>query len=304
MRALRFHSYGDPADVLRLDETDKPEPGDGQIRIAVEACGLTPADWAICGGLHDGVLPRGIGLEVSGTVDALGAGVTGVEVGDPVLGPSVYAGASGGAADFALMATWFPRPAGLGAVQAAALPMAVETAYRGIDALGDVSGRRVLVSGAGTTIGLAAAQIALRLGARVIASSGDTFAGLLREAGAEVVAYGEGLGPRVTALAGGPVDLVFDAAPAGIMAELLTTVTDPTHIVTATDFAAIRDFGVRSTGMNMRYDVLGEYAELAARGRLVMPIAGTYPLDRWREPLAVSRSGKARGKHVLVPAPH
>jgi NADPH:quinone reductase-like Zn-dependent oxidoreductase len=301
MRALRFHSYGDPADVLRLEETTPPQPGPGQIRIAVEACGLTPADWAICSGIHTGDLPRGIGLEVAGTVDSLGPGVTGVKVGDPVFGPAVYTGPSAGAAGQALLNVWFPRPAGLGAIEAAALPMAVETAYRGIAALGDVSGRTVLVSGAGTTIGFAATQIALRLGARVIASAGRTYAGTLRDAGAEVVAYGEGLGERVTTLAGGPVDLVFDSAPAGTMPELLTTVTDPAHIVTMTDFAALKNLGVRSTDMNLRYDVLGEYAELAAQGGFTMPIAATYPLENWREPLAVSRSGQARGKHLLIP---
>ncbi|MFG1606727.1 NADP-dependent oxidoreductase [Actinoplanes sp. NPDC049265] len=300
MRALRFHSYGDPADVLRLDETAPPRPGPNQIRIAVEACGLTPADWAICGGLHTGDLPRGIGLEVSGTVDALGPGATGVQVGDHVLGPAVYTGPSAGAADQALLDVWAARPAALGPVEAAALPMAVETAYRGVAALGDVSGRTVLISGAGTTIGFAAAQIAIRLGARVIASAGETFGDRLRAAGADVVAYGEGLGKRVTTLAGGPVDLVFDSAPAGTMPELLTTVTAPAHIVTATDFAAL-ELGVRSTGMNLRYDVLGEYADLAARGAFTIPVAATYPLENWREPVAVSRSGQARGKHLLIP---
>jgi NADPH:quinone reductase-like Zn-dependent oxidoreductase len=301
MRALRFHSYGDPADVLRLEETTPPEPGPGQVRITVKACGLTPADWAICGGLHTGDLPRGIGLEAAGTVDALGSGVTGVHLGDAVFGPAAYTGPSAGAADQAVLTVWFPRPAGLGAVQAAALPMAVETAYRGIAALGDVSGRTVLISGAGTTIGFAAAQIAVRLGARVIASAGPTYAGALRDAGAEVVAYGEGLGERVRTLAGGPVDLVLDTAPAGTMPELLTTVTEPAHIVTMTDFAALANLGVRSTDMTLRYDVLGEYAELTAQGRFTIPIAATYPLENWREPLAVSRSGQARGKHVLIP---
>jgi NADPH:quinone reductase-like Zn-dependent oxidoreductase len=301
MRALRFHSYGDPADVLRLEETTPPQPGPGQIRIAVEACGLTPADWAICGGIHTGDLPRGIGLEVAGTVDSLGTGVTGVQIGDPVFGPAAYTGPSAGAADQAVLNVWFPRPAGLGPIEAAALPMAVETAYRGIAALGDVSGRTVLISGAGTTIGFAATQIALRLGARVIASAGKTFADTLRDAGADVVAYGEGLGERVTTLAGGPVDLVLDTAPAGTMPELLTTVTDPAHIVTMTDFAALKNLGVRSTDMNLRYDVLGEYAELAAQGGFTIPIAATYALENWREPLAVSLSGQARGKHILIP---
>jgi NADPH:quinone reductase-like Zn-dependent oxidoreductase len=301
MRALRFHFYGDPAEVLRLDETTPPPPGPGQVRIAVEACGLTPADRAICGGLHAGDLPRGIGLEASGTVDALGPGVTGVRVGDPVFGPAQYTGPSAGAADQAVLRAFFPRPAGLGPVEAAALPMAVETAYRGVAALGTVSGKTVLVSGGGTTIGFAAAQIARRLGARVIASAGKTFADRLREVGVDVVGYGEGLGERVTALAGGPVDLVFDSAPAGTVAQLLTTVADPAHIVTVTDFAALRTLGVRSTDMTLRYDVLPEYADLAARGDFTVPIAATYPLTAWREPLAAIGSGQARGKHLLIP---
>jgi NADPH:quinone reductase-like Zn-dependent oxidoreductase len=300
MRTLRFHTYGDPADVLHLEETAPPQPGPNQIRVAVEACGLTPADWAICGGLHTGDLPRGIGLEISGTVDSLGPGVTGVKIGDPVFGPAPYKGPTAGASDQALMDVWFPRPGGLSAVEAAALPMAVETAYRGVSALGDIAGKTILVSGAGTTVGFAAAQIAIRLGARVIASAGPTYADTLRDAGADVVAYGDGLGARVTTLAGGPVDLVFDSAPPGGMHELLTTVTDPGNIVTVTDFAALKTLGVRSTDMNLRHDVLGEYATLAAEGRFSIPVAATYPVENWREPLAVSRSGQARGKHVLI----
>ncbi|HEX5406301.1 MAG TPA: zinc-binding dehydrogenase, partial [Pseudonocardiaceae bacterium] len=162
-------------------------------------------------------------------------------------------------------------------------------------------GETVLVNAAGSGVGVAAIQVAKLHGARVIASAGKTYAGALRDAGAEVVAYGEGLGERVTTLAGGPVDLVFDTAPAGVMPELLTTVTEPSHIVTATDFAALQNLGVRSTGMDMRHDVLGDYAELAAQGRFTVPVAATYPLEDWREPLAVSRSGQARGKHVLIP---
>ncbi|WP_244287228.1 alcohol dehydrogenase catalytic domain-containing protein [Amycolatopsis rubida] len=67
---------------------------------------MNPADWALCEGLFAGDLPRGIGLEVSGTVDALGEGVTGVEAGDLVFGTAPFTGAS----EQALPDTWFPRP--------------------------------------------------------------------------------------------------------------------------------------------------------------------------------------------------
>ncbi len=75
-----------PADVLRLDEVAVPDPRAGQIRVRVHACGLNPADWALCRGLFAGNLPRGIGLDVSGTVEAIGDGVSDVRIGQSVLG--------------------------------------------------------------------------------------------------------------------------------------------------------------------------------------------------------------------------
>jgi NADPH:quinone reductase-like Zn-dependent oxidoreductase len=76
MRAVRFHAYGEPGDVLRLEQAAVPAPGPGRIRVAVHACGLAPADWALCRGVFPGQLPRGIGCDVSGVVDAVGDGPT------------------------------------------------------------------------------------------------------------------------------------------------------------------------------------------------------------------------------------
>src|SRR6201996_3731819 len=92
MRTVRFHDYGEPADVLRMDQAAVPVPGPGRIRVTVRACGLNPADWALCRGLFPGKLPRGIGIDVSGTVDAAGDGVTGVAVGDVMFGTADWRG--------------------------------------------------------------------------------------------------------------------------------------------------------------------------------------------------------------------
>lgn len=302
MRTLRFHETGDPLDVLRLEETPAPEPSPGRIRIRVETCGLTPADWALCRGLFPGDLPRGVGLEAAGTVDAVGDGVGGVAVGDRVLGPVPFDGPSAGAAEQAVLATWFPLPDALDPVDAAALPMAVETAYRGIDELGVRSGSTVLVHGAGSTVGFAAAQIAVQRGARVIAAAGDTFAGDLRTAGAEVTPYGDGLADRVRTLADGPVDLVFDAAPvSGALGELVRTVDDPQHVLTVGDIAHAAEYGVRGSlgDATLRTDVIGDYARLAAAGRFHVPVARVLAFEDWREAVALSESGRARGKLVL-----
>jgi NADPH:quinone reductase-like Zn-dependent oxidoreductase len=322
MRTLRFHENGGPVDVLRLEDAEVPQPGPGQVRVAVRACGLTPADWALCGGLFGGDLPRGIGLEVAGTVDALGDGVTGVQAGDEVFGPVPFTGPTAGASDYAVLDIWFPRPEGLDPARAAALPMAVETAYRGLEQLGvrdgAGNGLTVLVHGAGTTVGFAAAQIAVQHGARVIATAGETYAGALQKIGAEVTAYGPGLAERVTALAHGPVDLVLDTAPPGpvpsdsVLPELVRTVRAPRDVYTLTHFATAGEFGVRfqfsedadeidaaKSGGLIRNDVLGEYGRLAGQGRFEVPVARVFALDDWREAAEISLSGHARGKLIL-----
>src|ERR1700735_3992870 len=120
MRTVRFREYGAPGDVLHLETMPVPDPGPGRIRVTVHACGLAPADWALCRGLFPGRLPRGIGCDVAGTVDALGergtarACVTGVAVGHRVFGTADWANCpSAGASDHAIMDHWFAVPDGL-----------------------------------------------------------------------------------------------------------------------------------------------------------------------------------------------
>jgi NADPH:quinone reductase-like Zn-dependent oxidoreductase len=305
--ALRFHDYGEPADVLRLDRVAVPDPGPERIRVIVHACGLNPADWALCRGLFPGVLPRGVGLEVSGTVDAVGPGVDDVAVGDRVLGMADFAGGtSAGAADRAILNRWARVPAGLDLVQAAALPMAAETAYWHLEVLGVSAGQTLLVSGGGTTVGLAAVQIGLLRGARVVATAGDTYAERLRALGATVTSYGDGLAERVAEAAGGPVDLVLDTAPpSGALPDLIQAAGDPRRVLTVSDPAAAAELGARDSfheDWPPRRNVLGEFAKLAADGQFTVPVAGTFALADWRTALGISQGGHARGKLVLLPA--
>lgn len=308
MRTLRFHHYGEPADVLRLQEAAVPEPGPGRVLVTVHAVGLNPADWALCRGLFAGRLPRGIGLDVAGTVDAIGEGVTDVAAGDRVLGSADFAGQpTAGASDHAVLNHWARMPDGLGFIPAAALPMAVVTAYSTLEALGGLAGRTILVHGAGSTIGYAAVQIALRRGARVLATAGPTYAGDLAAIGAIVTSYGEGMAGRVLGLAGGPVDLVLDTAPGGGALPALIAIADgdPRRVMTISDHAAAAELGARSNltaGATPRYDVLAEYAGYAAEGTFSVPVARTFPLADWRAALAVSQTGHARGKLILLPA--
>jgi NADPH:quinone reductase-like Zn-dependent oxidoreductase len=310
MNVIRFHEYGEPADVLRMEQATVPNPGPDRIRVLVHACGLNPADWALCRGLFPGLLPRGIGLEVSGTVDAIGDNVSDVAVGDLVLGSADYAGGhSAGAADLTIVDHWARVPAGLDLIQAAALPMAVETAYRSIENLRVTAEHTLLVHGAGSTVGFAAAQIGLLRGARVVATAGETYAERLRALGATVTSYGEGMVERVKEAVNGPVDLVLSAAPVGGALPDLVRIADgdPRRVLTLSDTPAVADeLGVRTSfteeGPGLRYDVLDEYARYAAEGRFSIPVARTFALEDWRTAVDIGLSGRARGKLVLLPA--
>jgi NADPH:quinone reductase-like Zn-dependent oxidoreductase len=310
MRTLRFHEYGEPGDVLHIETAAIPTPGPGRILIAVHACGLAPADWALCRGLFPGELPRGVGTEVSGSVDAVGDGVTDVAVGDLVFGTADWANyASAGAADRAIMDHWFAVSVGLDLTQAAALPMALGTAYWHLARLGLSAGQTILIHGAGTTVGFAAVQIALIRGMRVIATAGETYAQRLRDLGAAVTAYGDGMVGRVKAISDGPVDLVLDAAPVGGALPGLVAIVggDPKRVLTISDFEAAQKLGVRDTfhedptTRSARFDAFPEFAQLAAAGKFTVPIVRTFSLEDWQAALAISLAGYPHGKLLLVP---
>ncbi|MGW6239538.1 NADP-dependent oxidoreductase [Streptomyces sp. NPDC055094] len=315
MKALQFDQFG-PPDVIVLRDVPQPEPGPGQIRIAVRACGLTPADWHIVDGLladHLPPLPRGLGLEIAGTVDALGEGVTGVRIGDRVFGPATFDGPTAGAAEYALMPAWAHIPDGVTVEQAAALPMAAETAWRALDDLGVQPGELLLVHGAGTTVGEAAVRFALHRGIRVIATAGQTRTAALEEICAQVTAYGEGMAERVRALSGGHIDRALDAAPTGgridradqpspaggSLPTLIELTGDPDRVLTVSDFAAAAELGVRTT-TEIRYEQMDEFARLAGEGILVVPVARTYTLDQIQEAAERSQSRRPGGKLMLV----
>jgi D-arabinose 1-dehydrogenase-like Zn-dependent alcohol dehydrogenase len=256
-----------------------------------------------------GALPRGLGLDVSGTVDAVGEGVTNVGVGNRVFGvPDYMHYPTAGVAEYAILGVWEPVPEGLDLLEAAALPMAVETAVRSLDLLGLSAGQTLLVNGGGTMVGFAAVQIALMRGAQVIATAGETFASQLRDLGAKVTSYGDGMVERVRGLAGGAPDLVLHTALVpGVLPDLIRIVDgDPRRVMSISDFDE-QDLGVRTTGREPglvpRYDALGPYAKLAAEGRFTVPVARTFTMEESRAALELCRARRAYGKLLILPVP-
>ena len=299
MRAVVHTRTGEPSEVLSVVETDEPHAGPGEVRILVRAAGVNPIDWKLVTGLMGGApdRPRVPGIDAAGLVDEIGAGVTGVRLGDPVFGQAT----SGSAAEYAVLSAWAAKPETVPFEAAAGLPVAGETAVRVLDLLGLRAGRTVVVDGASGGVGSTTVQVALARGLRVIGTAGKGNQEFLASLGAQATLYGPGLVDRVRALAPDGVDGAVDTAGRGSVRDLIALTGDPHQVVTIADFSA-GDLGVQvTTGGGGQRERLEQVAALLAAGELQVPVAQTFPLEQIAEAYALSRAGHVRGKLVLRP---
>ncbi|MBI4520516.1 MAG: zinc-binding dehydrogenase [Gemmatimonadetes bacterium] len=214
MKAAIFAEYGGP-EVIRIAEVETPQPGAGEVRVAVRAASLNHLDLWVRRGLPvETPMPHIGGSDIAGEVDTLGPGVAGVEVGSRVVvNPAFYCGrcdscrrgdggscaklrilgehTQGGFAEYAVVpaASLLALPGPVSFAQAAAAALVFLTAWRGLVTRGGLrAGESVLVTGASGGAGTAAVQIARLAGAHVFAvTSGQEKVGRVRELGADVV---------------------------------------------------------------------------------------------------------------------
>jgi NADPH:quinone reductase-like Zn-dependent oxidoreductase len=193
MRAISHERFGS-ADVLRLEQVPRPEPDDGEVLVRVHAAGVERGAWHMMTGrpylgrLAFGLrTPRNpvLGIEVAGTVDAVGAAVTGFAVGD-----AVYGFARGSFAEYTVARAdrLAPKPRNMSFEQASVVPVSGATALQALTDCGRVQpGQTVLVIGASGGVGCYAVQVAKALGAEVtgVASTGKL--DLVRDLGADHV---------------------------------------------------------------------------------------------------------------------
>ena len=239
--------------------------------------------------------PTGLGLDATGVVDEIGEGVSGVAIGDDVLGLGQHT-----QAEYAVLTEWTAKPPSLDWGVAGAAPTVSETAIRGLELLGVGAGSTVLVDGASGGVGAVAVQVAVARGATVVGTASAANAGYLREIGATPLTYGEGLSERIAAL-GVALDAVFDVAGKTPIAELVALVPEPSQVVSIANFSA-DEAGARVSGGGEidKTAALTEAARLLEHSQLVIKIQ-TFPLDRAREGYAQVLTGHTRGKVVLLP---
>jgi NADPH:quinone reductase-like Zn-dependent oxidoreductase len=310
MKAMRFHEYGGP-DVLRYEDVEQPTPGAGEVRLRVAATSFNGVDAGIRGGYLQGpfpvTLPHTPGIDVAGTVDALGEGVENVTVGDAVVG-FLPMTAPGAAAEFVIAPTdvLAAAPTSIPLRDAAALPMVGLTARQALlDDAGLQERQRVLINGAGGAVGGYAIQLAKRAGAHVIATASARSAERVRSAGAdEVIDHTDNtVGDAVAK----PVDVLLNLAqiaPENLVA-LAALVKDGGVVVNTVptiETPADEERGVRAVGVFVRSDAeqLSRLVELVDGGELRVDVAERFPLAELADLHAKADAGDLSGKVVVV----
>jgi NADPH:quinone reductase-like Zn-dependent oxidoreductase len=327
MRAIVQDRYGsEPADVLRLTEIDKPAIAADQVLVRVRAASLDRGTWHIMAGLPYPIRLAGFGLRrpkyanpgrnLAGTVEAVGAEVTGFAPGAEVFGI--------GAATFAEYAVAGPgklalKPTNLTYDQAATVPVSGMTALQAVRDHGKVkAGEKVLILGASGGVGSFAVQIAKAFGAEVTGVASTAKLDLVRSLGADhIVDY-----TRVDFADGGPrYDVIFDIGGNATLARLRRALSPRGRLVIVGGETDGRLLG--GSGRQIRATLLSRFvsqtlgtfiasenaadltalAELIQRGSVAPAIDRSYPLAETAAALRHLLDGQARGKLVVSVPP-
>lgn len=310
MKAVRFHQTGGP-EVLRYEDVDQPAPGAGEVLVRVAGSAFNPAD----GGMRGGFLPIPItlphvpGYDVSGTVDALGDGVSGLAVGDAVVG-FLPMTADGSAAEHVVAPAeaLVPAPSRIALADAAGLPSVGLTAWQALFEAGGLrAGQRILVNGAGGPVGGYAVQLAKRAGAHVVATASPRSHDSVRASGADEI-----VDHTTTSLLDAvvePVDVLLNLAP--ITRERFTAlaarVRDGGVVVSTTPMVETPgdpERGVRAVTVFVHpdADVLSRLVALVDSGELRVEIARRVPLSELPALHEQAEAGQVQGKVVVVPS--
>jgi NADPH:quinone reductase-like Zn-dependent oxidoreductase len=305
MKAIRFHDYGS-ADQLLVEDIDPPVPGVGEVLVDVAAAAVNPVDYKLRSGWARAFVPLTLpyipGGDFSGTIVAVGDGVSDARIGERVMGMvSVLHGGAYAERISVPAEEAVPVPAGLDLVEAATLPMGAMTGYDLIQTSLDVqAGECVVVTGAAGSVGRAAVHAAAARGATVVALVRAPVDMPISGAFATIVL------PDDDAIAKfGPYDAVADAV-AGDLAQALIA-----HIRPGGRFATVvnqlpevpegSDISLDHVIVANSASNLLHYTEALASGRVTLPASVRLPLDQAAEAHRRLEAGGVGGKLLLIP---
>lgn len=302
MKAVRVERFGGPENI-KLETIPKPEPGNGQMLVRVEATGINPIDWKLREGMFRNLpVPFTPGGDFAGVVEAIGSGVVEFEVGDEVFG--CLPGSVGAEAEYALVPPTHSarKPKHLSFIEAASVPLAAMTAWQGLFEYGSLKeNQTVLILGASGGVGSFAVQLARSAGARVIGTAASENADRVRSYGAHrVVDYKKERFEDVVKDADLCLDLIggefqqraLSAVKSG--GRLISTVRSPDQ-----DVARSKGIHALMFVMKPNAEHLRRLAELIDQGDLRVQVAKILPLEQAAEAEELNRNQRIDGKIVL-----
>ncbi|MEO7260818.1 MAG: NADP-dependent oxidoreductase [Jatrophihabitantaceae bacterium] len=301
-KVFRFREYGGP-ETQEFADVDKPRPGPGEILLEVRAAGVNPVDHKVRSGRFKGFqsreLPSEFGSEVSGVIEAVGAGVEGFSVGDEVFGWP--ASGHGAFCEYTIVAqdTVVAKPPQVSFVDAATLPVAATTAYDGLAQLGLSAGQTLLITGIGGGVGVAAAQLAGNDGIRVVGTGSQGKQTLVESLGASLVRYGDGVAERLREVLPDGVDAIFDLIGGPALSAVAGLVTDRGKLISAVSPEIAVELGGAAVRRDRSARVLAEVARLAAEGKLNPQVTSVVAFSDAPAAIAAVESGHPLGKVVL-----
>ncbi|MCV7357979.1 zinc-dependent alcohol dehydrogenase family protein [Mycolicibacterium fluoranthenivorans] len=326
MRAAVLTAYNAP---LQISEIPDPAPGPGEVLVRVAASGVNPLDTKIRRGAaaHAKMAPPAVlGIDMAGTVEAVGAEVDHFGVGDQVFG--MTGGVGGVAGSLAELATVDARliahkPTALSMEQAAAIPLGFITSWEGlVDRAGVAAGHQVLIHGGAGGVGYLAVQLALARGAQVFATGGPASQEVIRRVGATPIDYtastvddyvdehtgGEGFDIVVDNVGGATLDASFTAVKR-YTGHVVSALGWGTHSLAPLSFRGATYSGVftllpllTGEGREHHGHIVAQAAALADARRLVPRLhSATFALGEVNDAYQVVENGSATGKVVVQP---
>jgi NADPH:quinone reductase-like Zn-dependent oxidoreductase len=305
MKAVRIHTYGGP-EVLVYEDVARPQAAAGEVLLRVHAAGVNPADWKTRRGpaRPGAVLPMILGWDVSGTVEALGPGVTEFQEGDAVYGMIRFPQAGATYAEYvaAPVSQIAHKPASVDPVHAAAIPLAGLTAWQALIEKAHISaGQKVLILGAAGGVGHLAVQLARSRGAYVLGTASTRNIEFLHHIGVDQ-AIDYTTTPLETAVQN--VDVVFDTVGGETRERSLRVIKQGgmlVSIVLGRTTAEQAASGVNVQGMMVQPNAaqLAQLAQLIDAGKIHITVDTVLPLAEARKAHELSESHRTRGKIVL-----
>jgi NADPH:quinone reductase-like Zn-dependent oxidoreductase len=307
MKAVRFHLYGG-VEVLKVEDVEPRPLSANDVLVRVRAAGINPGEAKIRSGAlrhkYPASFPSGEGSDLAGDVMAVGSAVREWASGDPVLGWSWERSSH---AEYVVVPQdqLIRKPDALPWTTAGALYVTGCTAWAAVAAVDPQAGETVVVTGATGGVGTLAVQLLRLRRANVLAVASTRHRDWIESQGATLVEYGSDVAERLRlaiAADGGSADAFLDFQGGDYPRVALELGVLPRRINTL-DYEAAARLGTSSHGSaeGTSREVLAELAELAAAGRIEVPISRSYPLAEVAKAFSHLADEHPLGKVVLLP---